>query len=138
MLLMGVNTAIGNQADQVQGTALLSGVLEGRNNRGIAFERIVGNHHINAGNVHLHDAARANIHVPHFAVAHLPDGQTDKAFRGLDQRVGVLAQQLVVSWFLRQSNGVIGSFRTIAPSVEDGQYEGTLGIRHFGYTSKSI
>ena len=49
---------------------------------------------IDAGDIHLHNAARADIQVPDFAVAHLTVGQSDKVLRGADQRVRKLASSL--------------------------------------------
>ena len=70
------------------------------------------------------------------AVAHLAVGQADKVLRGLDQRVGILAHQQVVGGLFGQRNGVVGGFRAIAPSVEDGQNNRTLGGGHVDNTSE--
>ena len=88
---------------------------------GIFLEFAVSDQRVDARDVHLHNAARADIQVADFAVAHLPVGQADKVIRGLDQRVRKLAQQLVVVRLARQRDGVVGGFGAITPSIEDGQ-----------------
>ena len=47
--------------------------------------------------------------------------------RGADQRIGKFLQQLVVGGLAGQRNSVVGGFSAITPSIEDGQYERTLG-----------
>ncbi len=86
--------------------------------------------HVDARDVHLHDAPRADVQVAHFAVAHLSVGQADEMLRRADQRVGKLPQQLVVGGLARQRDGVVGGFSAIAPSIEDGQNERTLEHGH--------
>jgi hypothetical protein len=127
VFLMRVNAAIGDQTDQMQGATRLAGVLEAGLDLFVVLERVVGHHAVNARNVHLHNAARANVQVAHFAVAHLPARQTDKLFRCLDQRVGIFAQKRVVGGLCGQCNGVVFSLRTISPSIEDGEHYRTLG-----------
>ena len=85
---------------------------------------------VDAGNIHLHDAPGADVQVADLAVAHLPVWQADKVVAGLDERVGIFAQQLVVGWLAGQCNGVVGGFDAIAPSIEDGQNERTLEDGH--------
>ena len=53
-------------------------------------ELLVGDHQVDAGDVHVDDAARTDIHVPDFTVAHLAFGQAHKWPGSLDQRVGKL------------------------------------------------
>jgi hypothetical protein len=90
---------------------------------------------VDAGDVHLHDAAGADVEVADFAVAHLAVGQADEVVAGLDQRVGILAQQLVVGGLFSQGDGVVGGFGAVAPSVKDGKKERTLGSGHEKDTS---
>ena len=80
--------------------------------------------------VHVDHAARADVQVADFAVAHLPVGQADEAAAGVDQRVGKLAQQLVVvglagqrRWRCRCDGG------RIAPAVENVRTSGFGRIR---------
>ena len=49
---------------------------------------------VDARDVHLHHAPRADVQVAHFAVAHLPIRQADEVLRRVDQRVGKLRSSL--------------------------------------------
>jgi broad specificity polyphosphatase/5'/3'-nucleotidase SurE len=84
------------------------------------LEFIGGDQGVDARDVHLHDAAGADVEVADFAVAHLAVGQADEVLAGADEGVGILAQQLVVGGLAGQSDGVVGGFSAVAPSVEDG------------------
>ena len=79
-------------------------------------EFAVLDHQLDARAVHVHDAARADVEVADFAVAHLAVGQADKVPAGLDQRVGILAQQAVVGGLARQRDRVGFAFRRGNPS----------------------
>ena len=48
-------------------------------------------HQVEARDVHVHDAAGADVQVADFAVAHLAFGQSDKRAAGVNERVGILA-----------------------------------------------
>ena len=130
VLKLRVNAAVGAQSQQVQLPSRFACALHGRDDGGILDELARGNRGVDARNVHLHHAPGANVQVPHFAVAHLPIGQAHEVVGGLDERVGILAQQLIVGRLLGQRNGVVGGFGAIAPSIKDGQKERTLVDRH--------
>ena len=76
-------------------------------------------HQINARDVHVHNAPRANVEVPHFAVPHLPFRQSDIRPTGMNQSVGILAQQPIVSRLTRHGNSVGLGFGAIPPAVEN-------------------
>jgi hypothetical protein len=97
-----------------------------------------GNLGVNAGDVHLHDASGADVEVADFAVAHLSVGQSDEMLAGADEGIGKLAQQLVVGGLAGQGDGVVGGFGAVAPSVEDGEYEGMLGHGWFSLEASGI
>ena len=65
---------------------------------------------VDAGDVHLHDAAGANIQVAYFAVAHLPFGQADKGAGGVDQRVRKFLEQAIVMGLARKGDCVAFCF----------------------------
>ncbi len=130
MFLVRVHAAVGDKSEQMQLRAALARPLHGLHDRRLFRELPCGNQRVDARDVHLHNAAGADVQVADFAVAHLPVGQADKVIGGLDQRVGKLAQQLVVSGLAGQRNGVVGGFSAIAPSVEDGQNERMIRFRH--------
>ena len=69
-------------------TAAIHGLLKERH----VFQLFVGDQEIDAGNVHMHDAPGADIHVAHFAVAHLPFGQPHERAGSVNQSVGKFAK----------------------------------------------
>ncbi len=80
-------------------------------------------HQIDARDVHVHDAPGANVEVADLAVPHLPLGQSHERPAGMNQRVGILAQQPVIRRLARQRNGVGLGFGPISPAVENGKNE---------------
>ena len=79
MLLVRVHAAVRHQPEQMQLPPAFTRPLHGLAQWSAFFanspEAIW---RVNARDVHLHNAPRADIQVAHFAVAHLPVGQTDK------------------------------------------------------------
>ena len=71
----------------------------------------------------MDDAAGADVQVADFAVAHLAVGQADEVPAGLNQRVGILAQQAVVGGLAGQGDGVGLGLGAVAPAVEDDEDE---------------
>ncbi len=69
-------------------------------------EFAVLDHQLDAGNVHVNDAPGADVQMTDFAVAHLPVGQADKGAAGVDQRVGIFAQQAIVGRLARKRDRV--------------------------------
>ena len=130
MLLVRVDAAVRDQAEQMQLASAFARPLHGLHDGRVFLEFAGGDGHVDARDVHLHDAAGANVQMAHFAVAHLAVGQADKMFRRANERVGKLAQQLVVRGLAGQGDGVVGGFGAIAPSVEDGQNERALEHGH--------
>jgi hypothetical protein len=116
-----VNAAIRNQSEEMQLPSAHLCLFHGPRNSRVLLKCAGRNLRVDARNVHLHNAPRADVQVADLAVAHLPVGQPHKVVRGLNQRVGILGEQLVVGGLLSQRNGVVGGFGAIAPSVEDGQ-----------------
>ncbi len=86
-------------------------------------------HQVDARDVHVNDAAGADVEMPDFAVAHLPLGQADERPAGVDQRVGIFAQQAVVGRLARQRDGVGLGFGAVSPAIEDDENE-RFGTRH--------
>lgn len=88
------------------------------------FEEVaVLDHQLDASRVHVHDAARSNVQVANFAVAHLPIRQANVRAAGLNQRIRIFTQQAVVSRLACQCDGVSFGFGAIAPAVEDDEDE---------------
>jgi len=47
------------------------------------------NHQVDARDIHVNDAAGADIEMADFAIAHLAFGQSDERTAGVDERVGI-------------------------------------------------
>jgi len=58
------------------------------------------------------------------AVAHLAFRQADERSTGMDERVGILAQQAVVSGLARERDGLGLGLGAVAPAVEDMRMRG--------------
>src|ERR1039457_4086278 len=71
----------------------------------------------------MHNAPGPNVQMPDLAVAHLPLRQSHKRPAGVNERVGILAQQPVVSRFARERDGIGFGFGTITPAVENDKNE---------------
>jgi len=98
-------------------------------------EFAVLDHQIDARNFHMHDAPGANIQMAHFAVAHLALGQPDKRPAGMDERIGIFAQQPVIRRLAREGDGVGLGFSPVSPAVEDDENE-WFGTGHkFAFSS---
>ena len=116
-----MHAAIAQQSDEMQLplAATLHGLLKQRH----AFQFLVRHQQVYAGDVHVHDAPGADIHVAHFAVAHLAFGQSHERAGSVNQRVGKFAQQLVVSRLARQRDGVALRFRAVSPAIQYRQHD---------------
>ena len=123
MRLLRVHAAVGDQPEEVQTPAAASRMLHGRRQRRVRKELAILNHQIDARDVHVHDPARANIQVPDFTISHLPFRQTDKRTAGMNQGIGILAQQAIVGRLARQRDGIGFGFRAVPPAVEDDEDE---------------
>src|SRR5581483_5152019 len=67
----------------------------------------------------VHDASRADVEMTDFTVAHLPVRQPHEFPAGVNQGVGIFAQQTVVSRLARQRNRVGVGFGAVSPAIED-------------------
>ena len=118
-----MHAAVGDQPEQMQLASAGAGVLHGLEQYRMRKEFAVLDHQIDAGDVHVHDAASADVQMADFAVAHLPFGQADKRAAGLNERVGIFAQQPVIGWLARERDGIGFGFGAISPAVEDDENE---------------
>ena len=112
VLLVGVHAAIRDQPEEVELASAFARALHGLHDGRVFLEFAGRDGHVDARDVHLHDAAGADVQVAHFAVAHLAVGQADKMLRRANERVGKLAEQLVVRRLAGQGDGVVGGFGT--------------------------
>src|SRR5271163_558267 len=125
MILVGVNAAVREQAEEMQLASAFAGALQGSEDGGVGEELAARDQRVDASNVHADDAARADIEMAHFAVAHLPVRQTDEVVGGMEKRVGEFRQQLVVGRLAGQRNCVVLNLRAVSPSIEDRQDDGS-------------
>src|SRR5678816_4149180 len=103
-------------------------ILHGREQYRLRKEFAVLDHQLDAGAVHVHDTSGADVEMADFAVAHLSVGQADVVAAGLNQGVGIFAQQAIVVGLAGQSDGVGFALGAVAPTVENDQHKwfGTL------------
>jgi len=122
-----VHAAVAEEADEMELAlaAVLHGLLEERD----LVELLVGDEEIDAGDVHVYDAAGADVEMADFTVAHLTFGKADGGAGGLDQGVGEL-RRVRRKWFAREGDGVALGFGAEAPAIEDGEYERFRSFSH--------
>ncbi len=123
MGLIRMHATIGNQSEQMKLAATRARVLHGIEQHRMLEEFAILDHELDARRIHMHDSSRADVQVPDFAVAHLAVRQADVRATGLNQRVGILAQQAVVSGLAGKRDCVGFGFGAISPAVEDDEDE---------------
>ena len=124
MLHGGVYAAIGEQAVQVEAAALGETVVHGLVIGGI-LEKFAGfDGAADAGQILKDDAAAADVGMPHFAVAHLPGGQTHVQPRGGEGGMGILGKEPIQHRGIGQRHGVAGAGGAHAEAVHDNEYSG--------------
>ncbi len=100
-----------------------AGVLHGVEQHGMREQFAVLDHQVDAGDVHVDDAAGADVEVADLAVAHLAFGKADERAAGVDERVGIFAQQAVIGGLAGERDGVGFGFGAVSPAVEDDEDE---------------
>src|SRR6266853_6997108 len=119
MSLIRVHAAIRDQAEQMELTSTGSRVLHAIEQHRMFEELTILDHQLDAGRIHVDHAPGSNVQMSYFTVAHLIVRQTDVLAAGMDQRVGILAQQPVVNRLSGKGDGVSFGFGTVSPAVED-------------------
>jgi hypothetical protein len=107
----------------VQFAPTQAGVLHRFEQHRMQEELAVQDHQVDARDVHVHDAPGAHIQMADFAVPHLPFRQSDKRAAGVNQRVGILAQQPVIDRLACEGDGVRFRFGSVSPAVENDENE---------------
>ena len=97
--VVAVHAAVGQQAHQVQRLAVVLGVVHGLQQGLVLIHVAVLGGLGDAGQLLIDNAARADVGVAHFAVAHLHAG-------GANLGVGVLSEDFVHVGMLCRGNGV--------------------------------
>ena len=114
----------------MQTTFASAGIGHGFEKNGMLEEFAVLDHQLNAGTIHVDDAAGADIQMTDFAVTHLSVGQPNIRAAGLNQRIGVFTQQPVIHRLAGESDGVGFGLGAVSPAVEDDENE-RFGAAHF-------
>ncbi len=95
-------------------------------------ELAVLDHQIDTRDIHVNNASGANVQMSHFAISHLSCGQADERPAGMNQRVGIFAEQTVIGWLARQRNGIGLGFGAVSPAVENDEDERFRASHKFG------
>src|SRR4030088_2782239 len=90
---------------------------------GMRKEFAVPNHQLNPRAVHVNDASGTDIEMADLAIAHLIVRQTDVWATGMNERIGILAEQTVVSGLTGESESVGRGFGALTPAVKNDQNE---------------
>src|SRR5207244_453143 len=123
MRLLRVHAPIRNQTEQMQSALTYPGVLHRAYQHGMREELAVLDHQIDARDVHVNDAAGADVEMPDLAVSHLSFRQADERPAGMNQRIGIFAEKPVIRRLARQRDGVGLGLGTVSPTVEDDEDE---------------
>ena len=134
--LVAVHAAGGEQPHDVQRRADLFGCLDCFDQRGIGKEAAVLDGQIDLGQILVHHASGADVQMAHFRIAHLPLGQTDTQFGGVDQGMRIGAPQPVPVRLARSGDGIEIGILAIAEAIKDeqedrGDWSGMVG--HVGF-----
>src|SRR5437667_1409330 len=96
-----------------------AGVLHGIKQHRMFEEFAILDHQFDPRRIHVDDAAGADIQVSDFAVAHLIVRQPHVLAAGVNQRIGIFAEEPVVNRLASKGDGVSFGFGAVAPAVED-------------------
>jgi hypothetical protein len=118
-----VHTAVGNQADEVQGVAAISAALEGVGQRGIRRKVAVVDRLVDARQILVDDPSGSHVRVADLGVAHLSGRQTDGFARSDEPRVRIARQQPIVDGRSREGDRVVVPVGANAEPVQDEEYE---------------
>src|SRR5579872_1826658 len=98
-------------------------VLHGFEQHRVLEQIAVLDHQIDARDVHMHDAARADVQMPDLAVPHLPLREADERPAGVDERVRIFPKQSVVGWFPGEGNCVGFRLSAVSPAIKNDKNE---------------
>ena len=121
---MAVHAPPRDQAQQVQGASAAGAAIHGRGQRRVREEVALADAPVDAGQVLIDHAARAEVHVADLGVAHLARRQADRFAAGHERRVRVALQELGVRGRAAQRDRVVAAFGAQAPAVEDDEDRG--------------
>ena len=76
---------------------------------------------MDASHIHVDHAPRAHVHMSDLAISHLAFRQSNIRTRGVDQRVGIGLQEVVVGGLAGERDSIILRHGRESPSVQDGE-----------------
>ncbi len=123
-----MDAAVATQAHEVQPVS--ASLLHEIEQHGVLKELAGGDHQIDARDVHVNDAARADIEVPHLAITHLAFGQSHRWTGGVDQGVRIFAQEGIVGWLSRGGDCVSLGGWGESPSIQNCQDKRLFAAQH--------
>ena len=118
--VVAVHAAVGQQAHQVERLAVVLGVVHGLQQGLVLIHVAVLGGLGDAGQLLVDNAARADVGVAHFAVAHLAVRQAHVHAGGANLGVGVLGEDFIQVGFVGGGNGV-ALYGSNAEAVQDHQ-----------------
>ncbi|MNC47129.1 hypothetical protein D3C75_961740 [compost metagenome] len=127
---MAVDATRGHQAHDVYRFACLHGLVDGAGQRCVGEEVTVFDLFIQTGQVLIHDAAGAEVHVTDFRVTHLAIRQADIQTGSGNQGMGLLLPQTVHDRRFGVQDRVVLLLFPVAVTVQDHQYHGLFLARH--------
>ena len=122
-------------------TLLRNGCVDGVAQRCIGVESAVGNGFIDACDLLINDAARAQAHVSHLGITHLPIGQAHIKPRTRDQMMRLLRPKPIPRGGVGMSDRVVVGGFSVAETIEydqcGGRFHGHgLGVSNVGDTAQ--
>src|SRR6202007_838278 len=130
MLDVRMDAAIANEADQMK--LPVAAALHRFEKQRLAKKLAARDERVDSRDVHMNDAARSHIQMAHFAIAHLPFGQSHKWPGSVDQCVWKIRHKAIIIWLARQRDGVSFRFGAKAPSVENSEHDWFWSFSHVG------
>src|SRR3982074_413227 len=101
-----MHATVRNQAQQMQLPPAGTSILHSSQQRGIRKKIAVLNHQLDTSAIHEYNASGADVEVSYLAVAHLPFGKANIGTAGVDECVGIFAQQPIVCGLARKRDSV--------------------------------
>ena len=122
--LVTVHAAVRQQSDEMQRAAAAGAAIHRCRERRVVKKASVADAAIDAGEILVHDAPRAQIHVAHFGIAHLALRQPHGCAARHERGVRVLVDQLRVRRGARLRDRVVVGRCAESPTVEYDEHEG--------------
>ena len=123
MILVAVHATVGKQAEDVHRLTRTYGLVDGGTDGRIGEELAVADRLGHPGEVLVHHAAGAEIHVADLGVAHLPVRQADIHATAGDQSVRLSSQQTIVNRLARGMDGIEVRAVAVPEAIENDQYQ---------------